>query len=154
MTNSPATNSPLTNDVVATTFESPYELLGAVGQNLGTTGWLTLDRDALAQFADATWSAAPAQSDDVPPFMILSLTNLFMPQLLEVHGTSSGVNYGTGTVRFGTTARPGDKLRARASITGAAEVAGGVQTTVEITVEIDGASEPACVVESLSRWML
>lgn len=138
----------------ATTFKSPHELLDAVGRNLGTTDWLTVDREGLTYFAAATWSAAPAENDAVSPFMILSLTNLFMPQLLEVRGISSGVNYGTGTVRFGTTARQGDKLRASALITDAAAVAGGVQTTVEITVEIDGASEPACVVQSLSRWML
>jgi hypothetical protein len=28
-----------------------------------------------------------------------------------------------------------------------------VQTTVEITVEAEDAKEPACVVESLSRWL-
>ena len=138
----------------ATIFESPHELLDAVGRNLGITDWVTADREVLNEFAAATWSAAPAEDDPVSPFLILSLTNLFMPQLLEVRGISSGVNYGTGTVRFGTTVRPGDKLRASAVITDAAAVAGGVQTTVEITVEIDGASEPACVVQSLSRWML
>jgi hypothetical protein len=35
----------------------------------------------------------------------------------------------------------------------AAEVNGGVQTTVQIRIEIDGSDEPACVVESLSRWL-
>ena len=34
----------------------------------------------------------------------------------------------------------------------ATEVAGGVQTTVVITIEIEGNAKPACTIESLSRW--
>jgi hypothetical protein len=33
------------------------------------------------------------------------------------------------------------------------EIPGGVQTTIRITVEVEGAGHPACVVDSLSRWL-
>jgi len=33
------------------------------------------------------------------------------------------------------------------------EVPGGVQARIRITVELEGVDEPACVVESLSRWL-
>lgn len=137
--------------VAATVFESPDELLGSVGKNLGATEWLTVTPDAVRQFASATWSQA--EPGTVPPLMILSLTNLFLPELLEVRGVTSGINYGSEEVRFGSSVRPGDRLRARAVIAAAAEVAQGVQTTVEITVEKDSQREPACVVRSLSRWL-
>jgi len=34
------------------------------------------------------------------------------------------------------------------------DVAGGVQTRVRITMEVEGSEKPACVIESLSRWMV
>jgi hypothetical protein len=33
------------------------------------------------------------------------------------------------------------------------DVKGGIQTKVLITIEIEGSERPACVIESLSRWM-
>ena len=135
----------------AATFGSPDDLLGAVGRHLGTTGWATLEAPDVTRFVEAT--ATPATGGAVPPLMVLSLTNRFLPELLQVPGASNGVNYGTGSVRFPAEVRAGDRLRASARLCEAVEVPGGVQTTVEITVEVDGSSQPACVVESLSRWM-
>lgn len=143
----------MTTRVAQTRFDSPDELLSAVGRNLGTTPWLIVDPASADQFDRATENASEAH-DRVPPFMVLSLTNYFLPQLLEVGGISSGINYGTGSVRFGAAAaRAGDRIRAIATITDAGEVPGGVQTTIRIVVEVEGTPEPACVVESLSRWL-
>ena len=135
----------------AATFGSPDDLLGAVGRQLGTTGWATLEAPDVKRFVEAT--ATPLAGNAVPPLMVLSLTNRFLPELLQVTGASNGVNYGTGSVRFPAEVRAGDRLRASARLSEAVEVPGGVQTTVEITVEVDGSAHPACVVESLSRWM-
>jgi hypothetical protein len=33
------------------------------------------------------------------------------------------------------------------------EIAGGLQTTITITIEVEGSPKPACVIESLSRWL-
>ena len=132
-------------------FESPDELLSVAGQDLGTTAWTAVEAGDVKAFVSAT--GAPDTQGTVPPLFVLSLTNRFLPELLEVRGATSGVNYGTGTVRFPATVRPGDRVRVSARLLGAEEVAGGVQSTVEITVEVEGSDEPACVVESLSRWM-
>lgn len=136
-----------------TVFEGADSLLSAAPRDLGCTDWVTLDQSAISNFATATL-AAGAQDDEVaPPLLVLSLTNRFLPELLEVRGVSSGVNYGSGSVRFNAPVRVGDGLRARAFLIDATEVPGGVQTTVQIRVEIEGSDEPACIVESLSRWM-
>ena len=132
-------------------FESPDDLLGAVGRYLGTTAWVTVEGSDAEHFAKATGTVV--RDGQVPALMVLSLTNRFLPDILQVPGASSGVNYGTGNVRFPAAVRVGDRLRASARLSEAVEVPGGVQTTVEITVEVEGAGEPACVVESLSRWM-
>lgn len=136
---------------VATVFGSPDDLLGAVGAELGTTEWATLDEGDVTRFAGAT--GHPGATGEVPPLMVLALTNRFLPDLLQVTGASSGVNYGAGSVRFPAPVRVGERIRASARLSEASEVPGGVQTSVEITVEVEGSREPACVVESLSRWM-
>lgn len=132
-------------------FGSPDELIAAAGLELGTTAWTPVEVGDVKAFVSAT--GTPDAQGTVPPLLVLSLTNRFLPELLEVRGATSGVNYGTGRVRFPSTVRPGDRIRVSARLLAAEEVAGGVQSTVEMTVEVEGSSEPACVVESLSRWM-
>lgn len=123
----------------------------SVGTDLGATGWEPVTSEQVARYGEATGDVAdPGQ---VPALLLLSLTNLFLPRLVEVRGTSSGVNYGTGQVRFPTPVLVGSRVRARAEVTAAEEVRGGVQTTIRITVEAEGSDEPAVVVDSLSRWL-
>jgi acyl dehydratase len=63
------------------------------------------------------------------------------------------VNYGVDKVRFPSPVRVGSRIRAGAELTAVDEVKGGLQTTIVITIEIEGSDKPACVIESLSRWM-
>src|SRR5215469_12891474 len=114
--------------------------------DLGTTDWVTVDPVEVQAFVAATWTQAST------PFLALSLTNRFLPDLLQVPAASSGINYGADQVRFGAPVTAGDRVRCRAYLLEVTEVAGGLQTRVEVSVEVDGADEPTCVVESLSRW--
>jgi acyl dehydratase len=151
---------------IPTVFESLDELRAGAGRNLGVTDWLEIDQDRVNLFADATgdhqWihvdvGRAKAESPFGGPiahgYLTLALTNLFLPQLFEVRGVSAGVNYGTGKVRFPAPVSVGSRIRARADLAACDEVPGGVQTTVVITIEVEGSVKPACVVESLSRWL-
>jgi acyl dehydratase len=70
-----------------------------------------------------------------------------------VPGASAGVNYGTGRVRFPSPVPVGSRVRGGAEITAVDEIPGGVQTTIAITIEVEGQAKPACVIESLSRWL-
>ena len=73
--------------------------------------------------------------------------------LASVPGASAGVNYGTGKVRFPSPVPVGSRVRAGAEITAVEEIPGGVQTTIAITIEVEGQDKPACVIESISRWL-
>lgn len=126
-------------------------LLEAPPCGLGSTGWVEVDATAVRRFGDAT--GAGGRAGEVPPLMLVSLTNRFLPELMQVPGASSGVNYGTDSVRFGPAAQAGDRIRARATLLAATPVGDAVQTTVEIRIEGEGAEQPLCVVRSLSRWM-
>ena len=149
-----------------TTFETLDELREATGRHLGFTDWIDIDQQRVNLFADATgdhqWihvdvDRANAESPFGGPiahgFLTLSLSNLFLPQLLAVPAASAGVNYGTGKVRFPAPVPVGSRIRGGAEITAVEEIAGGLQTTILITVEVEGTEKPACVIESLSRWM-
>lgn len=132
-------------------FATPSELAPAVGRHLGTTGWTSLTSTQLADYAAA--SGDVVADDIVPPLLLLALTNLFMPDLIEVRGVSMGVNYGTAEVRFPASAPVGVRLRASAHLTACEDVRGGVQTTVRVAVEAEGVDGPVCTVDSLSRWI-
>jgi hypothetical protein len=43
-------------------------------------------------------------------------------------------------------------LRAGAELLEVGDVSGGIQTTMRITIEVEGTEKPACVIESLSRF--
>ncbi len=149
-----------------TTFETLDELRKAVGTTLGTSDWFEVTQQRVNLFADATgdhqWihvdveraaKESPFGGPIAHGYLTLSLTNLVLPQVLEVRGVSLGVNYGTGKVRFPAPVPVGSRVRGTAELTACDDIAGGVQTTIVITMEVEGGTKPACVVESLSRWL-
>ena len=151
---------------MTTTFETLDELRGAAGQHLGWTEWIDITQERVNLFADATgdqqWihvdvERANAESPFGGPiahdYLTLALSNLFLPELLAVPGASAGVNYGTGKVRFPSPVPVGSRIRGGAEITAIEEITRGVQTTITITIQVEGQDKPACVIESLSRWL-
>ena len=152
---------------MTTVFASPRELLGAVGRHLGHSPWMTIDQDRIDLFADATgdhqWihvdEAAAAQgpfgATIAHGYLTLALTNLLLPQIMRVDGVSMGVNYGANKVRFPQPVVVGARVRGSAVVTEAVELpdSTGVQVVITVTVEIEGRDKPACVVESVSRFI-
>jgi acyl dehydratase len=148
-----------------TQFHTADELRAAVGTHLGFSDWLEIDQDRIDRFADATgdhqWiHVDPARAADGPygrtiahGYLTLSLTNLFQPQLFDVPGASAGVNYGTNKVRFPAPVPVGSRVRMGAEVLAVDDVPGGVQVTLRNTIEIEGSAKPACVVESLGRFL-
>ena len=148
-----------------TVFEGLDEVRAAVGRELGTSDWLEITQERVNQFADATgdhqWihvdpvraAAGPFGGPIAHGYLTLSLSNALLPEIVEVQGVSMGVNYGVGKVRFPAPVPVGSRIRASATLKSVEEVAGGVQTTMLITVEIEGGTKPACVIESISRYL-
>jgi acyl dehydratase len=56
-------------------------------------------------------------------------------------------------VRFPAPVPVGSRIRAHGEIAGAEPVAGGVQVVVRVSVEIEGGAKPACVAETVSRFL-
>jgi len=151
---------------MATTFETPAELEGAVGQHLGFSDWIQITQDRIDKFAEATGDHQWIHTDPVRakggPFgttiahgyLTQSLVNLFLPQIVEVHGISMGINYGTDKVRFPAPVPVDSRVRGGAELIAAETVKGGaVQATVRVTVEIEGSDRPGAVVDTISRYI-
>ncbi|HEY7072293.1 MAG TPA: MaoC family dehydratase [Acidimicrobiales bacterium] len=123
------------------------DLRAAVGTDLGSSPWVEVTAAALDQFAAAT------DPGSVPEYLALSLTNRVLPEIVTVDA-SAGLNVGTNSVRFPGTLAAGDRVRGRAALVSCTEVNGGVQTVMRVTLEVEGRSDPACVVDAVSRWLV
>jgi acyl dehydratase len=138
----------------------------AAGTDLGASPWVLVDQDRIDRFADATgdhqWihvdpERAARESEFggtiAHGYLTLSLINLLLPQVVEVTGVSMGINYGLDRVRFPAPVPSGSRVRAHVELTEVSDVAGGVQTTMTVTVECDRAERPVCVATVLSRFL-
>lgn len=147
-------------------FQNPKELLSAVGSRLGESEWLEITQERIDRFADATgdhqWIHVDPERAKQGPYgrtiahgyLTMSLVNLFLPQIVQVRGISMGVNYGADRLRFPAPVPVGSRIRGVGELLEAEEVKGGaVQAKVRVTVEIEGADRPACVVETISRYV-
>jgi acyl dehydratase len=150
---------------MATVFPSPAALLGTEGTKLGPTAWIAIDQARIDGFAEVTgdkqWIHVDPVRAKTGPFgttiahgyLTLSLTNLFLPEMLEVQKFSSGVNVGLDRVRFLAPVPSGARIRGLGEIIKVEEVKGGaIQSVVRITVEIEGADKPACIADTISRY--
>jgi acyl dehydratase len=141
--------------------ETPKDLLGLVGRELGPSEWVTVDQAMIDKFADATgdhqWIHVDVEraKRDMPGgktiahgYLTLSLVPRLAATLMRVEKRRHGVNYGSNKVRFISPVPAGARIRLRQRIAGAEEVAGnGVRVTSEMTVEIEGQERPALVAE-------
>jgi len=149
--------------MAATVINGLDELKRRVGQELGVSDWLEVTQEAVDAFADATgdhqWiHVDPARAKETPfggtiahGLYTLSLGPRFSYTLFEISGVAFSINYGYDKVRFPAPLPVGSKVRMRATLTKADDVAGGVQLTVTQTFERDGGDKPVCVAESVSR---
>ncbi|MGH9172322.1 MAG: MaoC family dehydratase [Acidimicrobiales bacterium] len=148
-----------------TVFEGLDALKQAVGTDVGPSEWLEITQDRVNLFADATgdhqWIHVDAEKAAAGPFggtiahgyLTLALMSYLLPQVIRVHGISMGINYGTNKVRFPAPVPVGSRLRARGHIQSVDDVPGGVQIVNLVTIEIEGKAKPACVAESVSRYL-
>ena len=146
-------------------FNGVDSVKAAVGEHLGYSDWLEITQERVNTFAEATgdfqWIHVDVERAKAGPFggtiahgyLTLSLASFFLPQIAKYEGFAMAINYGVDKVRFISPVKCGARIRAGAEMQSVTDVPGGVQTKVLITIEIEGSERPACVIESLSRWM-
>lgn len=134
-----------------------------IGQELGTSPWLTIDQARINTFADVTgdpqWIHVDAERAAQGPFgatvahgfLTLSLLPYFAERSFEVVGSSMGVNYGLNRVRFPAPVPVNSRLRGRFVLKAAEAIEGGWQLVTEAVIEREGSDKPVCVAEQVSR---
>jgi len=147
-----------------TTFENPGDLLGKEGLKIGPSDWMDITQERINTFADATgdhqWIHVDEERAKTGPFgttiahgyLTLSLASKLMPEIIEIKNMSMGINYGTEKVRFLNPVKSGSKIRGSGEFVEIKEVPGGYQSTLRVTIEIEGEEKPACVVDTISRY--
>ena len=139
------------------------DLQAKVGEELGVSEWYEITQERIDAFANATDDhqfihVDPEKAAQTPfggtiahGLLTLSLGPQFSYSLYTIENVSFALNYGYGKVRFPAPVPVGSKLRMRATLTAADEVAGGMQVTVTQTFEVEGGEKPVCVAEQLVR---
>jgi acyl dehydratase len=150
--------------MAARVFTSIHDLKGAVGSHLGYSEWWEITQERVNAFADATddhqfihvnpelAAQTPFGGPVAHGFLTLSLAVPLVQQIVLVEGIKMAVNYGLNKVRFPAPVPVGSKLRAGATLVSVEDVEGGVQSTVDVTFEIEGGTKPVCVAQTVSRY--
>ena len=146
------------------TFKTLSELAALAGQEVAVSDWITVTQAQVNPFAEATgdhqWihvdveraKAGPFGAPIAHGFLTLSLLPKFFENALTVEQSRMGVNYGLNRVRFMTPVPVGSRLRGRMKLIESEPIANdGVQMVWETTIELEGATKPACVAESVVR---
>ncbi len=142
-------------------FTSLDEVVDAVGQELGTSDWLTIEQDRVDQFAEATgdhqWIHVDVERAEAGPFggtiahgyLTLSLLPTLGSTVFSLETPGAKLNYGVNKVRFPHPVRVGRRIRSTVSVADVADVPAGKQLTLRHVIEIEDEAKPACVAETV-----
>jgi len=136
---------------------NPEDFATLVGTTRGPGAWLTIDQDAVNDFArlthDPQWihvdlaraAASPFGGTIVHGFFTLSLVAHWVMDLFPTTDEVVTINYGLNRVRFLAPVRVGSRLRMSAKVSDCTMDAGAARVEFEATVESEGGARPACV---------
>ncbi|HWC56696.1 MAG TPA: MaoC family dehydratase [Sphingomicrobium sp.] len=133
------------------------EIKSRVGQEIGVSGWMTVDQARIEAFADATEDRQfihldPDAAAQTPlcgriahGFLSLSLlSRMGAEAMLLPEGMKMAVNYGLDRVRFLAPVRSGRRVRGRFTLDSVVEKAAGqLLLRHHVIVEIEGEEKPA-----------
>jgi acyl dehydratase len=146
-----------------TRYEHLSDLQSMVGQLLGTSEWVLVSQDRIDQFARATgdsqWihvdpvraAAGPFGTTVAHGYLTLSLLPQLLASALEVADKRMGVNYGLDRLRFPAPVPAGSRLRGHFKLASYQPLPAGAQLGLEVTMELEGVTKPACVALALMR---
>ena len=150
---------------MSTTIARPADLLELVGQDLGTSAWLTVPQSDIDMFAKAThdeqWIHVDVERAKSGPFggtiahgyLTLALLIPLWADVLVIEHLRMAVNYGLNKVRFPAPVPAGARVQLHATLAAAEPVKDdGIQVTVDATVQVEGGSKPVCVAQMVLRY--
>ena len=143
---------------------SSFEDLKALeGMEVGVSDWFQITQDQINQFADVTldhqWihvdveraqKEMPGGTTIAHGYLTLSMIPAMTAGFLEFTNLKMGINYGLNKVRFMNMVAVDSRIRARSMVQAVRQRSGAAQLVGMTTVDIEGETKPACVVETVS----
>ncbi len=126
----------------------------AVGQDLGTSDWLTIEQERVDQFAEATgdhqWIHVDVERAAEGPFggtiahgyLTLSLVPLLGVQVFTLDTPGAKLNYGVNKVRFPSPGAGRLRVRDTVSVKEVTDLPSGKQLVLGHVIEIEGDGGP------------
>lgn len=127
-----------------------------LGQELGVSGWHTIDQEQINRFADATldhqWihidqeraaTESPFKATIAHGYLTLSLVPFLWKQIAEIHNLKMEINYGIESLKFGQAVIVDSAVRLRAKLKTIANLRGITKVSIEIILEIKDQPKPA-----------
>jgi acyl dehydratase len=146
-------------------FASLADFTAAVGTELGSSEWHTIEQERVNLFAEATgdhqWIHVDPERAAKGPFgatiahgyLTLSLIPVLAMECYSVGGdVRMAVNYGSDRVRFPSPVLVGSAVRGTAELVSVSEVPGGVQAVVRFTIVGKEGGKPHCVADTITRF--
>ena len=133
------------------------DIRSRIGEEIGVSGWLTVDQDRISAFADATEdrqfihvdpeaaALTPFGGTIAHGFLTLSLLSRMAPEVVLIPDTTKMIlNYGLDRARFLAPVRSGKRVRGRFRLESVDEKSPGqMLLRHDVTVEIEGEDKPA-----------
>ncbi|MHA4849643.1 MaoC family dehydratase [Rhodococcus sp. MSC1_016] len=144
---------------MSTHLAEPADLLGLIGQTVGTTDLYYLTQSQINRFADATgdhqWihtdiaraAQGPFGGTIAHGYLTLALTPQVLAEVLTVDDVTAALNYGLNRVRFPAPVPAGSPIRATVAVTAAQQKHGGIEVVFGVTFTVDGEHRPACIAD-------
>ena len=143
--------------------ETPADMDAEVGKSLGSSSWFMVTQSMIDKFAEATgdhqWIHVDVEraKRDMPGgktiahgFLTLSLIPRLSQEIVAIRKRSRALNYGSNKVRFTAPVPVGSRIRLTQALKASEKVDGGRRLIYEATIEIEGASRPALVAETIT----
>lgn len=120
-----------------------------LGQELGTSEWVTVDQDRINKFADATlddqWihvdverakAESPYKSTIAHGYLTLSLLPHMWNQIIQVNNLKMMVNYGMDKMKFGQPVITGNSVRLVTTLLSITNLRGTCKAEIKFRIEI------------------
>ena len=135
-----------------------------LGQELGTSEWVTVDQDRINKFADATlddqWihvdverakAESPYKSTIAHGYLTLSLLPHMWNQIIQVNNLKMMVNYGMDKMKFGQPVITGNSVRLVTTLQSITNLRGTCKAEIKFRIEIKETGKKA--LEGIAKFL-
>jgi acyl dehydratase len=142
------------------TVETPLDLKAHEGQDLGRSGWMTIDQKMLSAFAALTgddhWihtdieraaSEMPGGKTIAHGLFVLSLGPFLQRQIYSIRRRGKGLNYGYDKVRFVSPIPVDARIRLALALVSVTPHSMGARVVTRQTFEVEGTDRLAVAAE-------